>query len=193
MASDDEDQLNIVRSGNELYFYEEISTESVLRLNTILRTMERQVHGPIVLYINSPGGCVFSGLSAMDHILSLKVPVHTVADGLCCSAATFMFLAGEKRFIKPHAHVLIHQISQESEWVRFEDMKDELKNLEKLMNHVIEIYRDATALPEVKLKRMMKRDMYLDAEDCIRYKIADEIFPSFQKISRQRTQPDQSE
>lgn len=187
MGSDDE-ELNITRNGNEIYFYEEVSTESVLHLNAMLKRMEREVHCPIVIYINSPGGCVFSGLSAMDHISSLKVPVHTVADGLCCSAATFMFLAGEKRFIKTHAHVLIHQISQESEWVRFEDMKDELKNLEKLMEHVIQIYRDTTDLPESKLRRMMKRDMYLDATDCIKYKIADELFPSYQKISRQRTE-----
>lgn len=190
MGSDGE-ELNITRNGNELYFYEEVSTESVLYLNSMLKRMERDVHGPIVLYINSPGGCVFSGLSAMDHISSLRVPVHTVADGLCCSAATFMFLAGEKRFIKPHAHVLIHQISQESEWVRFEDMKDELKNLEKLMEHVVQIYRDTTDLPETKLKRMMKRDMYLNAEDCIKYKIADELFPVYQKISRSRTQESQ--
>jgi ATP-dependent Clp endopeptidase proteolytic subunit ClpP len=187
----DADELNITYSGNELYFYEEVNTESVLCLNTMLKTMEREVHGPIILYINSPGGDVFCGLSAMDHVAAIKVPVHTVADGLCCSAATFIFLAGEKRFIKPHAHVLIHQISQESEWVRFEDMKDELKNLEKLMDNVIQIYRDMTELPETKLKRMMKRDMYLDADDCITYKIADEIFPSFQYTLRSKRQPSQ--
>ena len=185
----DADELNITYIGNELYFYEEVNTESILYLNTMLKTMEKEVYGPIILYINSSGGDVFCGLSAMDHIASIKVPIHTVADGFCCSAATLMFLAGEKRFIKPHAHVLIHQISQESEWVRFEDVKDELKNLEKLMANVIQIYRDMTDLPESKLKRMMKRDIYLDAEDCITYKIADEIFPSFQCTLRSKRQP----
>lgn len=185
MGNDDEEpQLNVVRRGNEVYFYEEVTSESILKLNVLLKIMERDVHGPIVLYINSPGGDVFAGLSAMDHILSLRVPVHTVADGLCCSAATFLFLAGEKRFIKPHAHLLIHQISQESDWVRFEDMKDELRNLEKLMNRVLDIYRETTCLPESKLKRMMKRDMYMDSEECIRYCVADELFPVCQKISR---------
>jgi ATP-dependent protease ClpP protease subunit len=187
----EEEGLNIKCLNNELYFYEDITPKSVLCLNTFLRTMERNVHGPIILYINSVGGDLFSGLSAMDHIMSTKVPVHTVADGLCCSAATFMFLAGQKRLIKQHSHLLIHQISQESEWVRFEDMKDELKNLEKLMANVIQIYRDYTELPEPKLKRMMKRDMYLDADECIKYKIADEIFPSCQNVSRSKREAPQ--
>ncbi len=190
MESEDEG-LNIRRLNNELYFYEDITPKSILYLNTLLRSMEREVHGPIVLYINSVGGDLFSGLSAMDHIMSTKVPVHTVADGLCCSAATFMFIAGHKRFIKQHAHILIHQISQESEWVRFEDMKDELKNLEKLMDNVILIYRDMTDLPDQKLNRMMKRDIYLDANECIKYKIADEIFPSYQSVSRAKKEDPQ--
>lgn len=189
---EDDPQPNVIRRGNEIYFYEEITNESILKLNTLLR----EVHtGPIIIYINSPGGDVFAGLSGMDHILNVRVPVHTVADGLCCSAATFLFLAGEKRYIKPHAHLLIHQISQESDWVRFEDMKDELRNLEKLMNRVISIYRETTALPETKLKRMMKRDIYMDADECIRYSVADELFPVYQKISRGERQcmPQKSE
>ena len=187
----EEEELNIKCLNNELYFYEDVTPRSILYLNTLLRSMEREVHGPIILYINSGGGDLFSGLSAMDHIISTKVPVHTVADGLCCSAATFMFIAGQKRFIKPHSHILIHQISQESEWVKFEDMKDELRNLEKLMKNVIQIYRDYTDLPENKLKRMMKRDMYLDADECIKHKIADEIFPACQNASRPRREAPQ--
>ena len=174
---DDEEILNIKRVYNELYFYEDVTTESVLELNTKLREMSK-VHDalPIILYIQSNGGDLFAGLSAMDHIKSCRKPVYTVADGICCSAATFMFLGGAKRFIKPHAHFLIHQISADSDWVKFEDIKDEMNNLQRLMDKVIGIYREFTNLPEKKLKRLMRHDIYMDADQCVKYDIAHEIF-----------------
>lgn len=183
MAEEEEEKIHIERFQNEIYFFDDVTTLTVMRLNILLRQMEREYinqNTPIILYIHSGGGDLFAGLSSMDHIHNLKVPVHTVADGLCCSAATFIFLGGSKRFVKSHAHMLIHQISSDSEWVKFEDMKDEMKNLERLMNRVLTIYREKTSLPEKKLKRLMKHDMYLSPEQCITYNIADEIFPSFQ-------------
>ena len=183
MAEEEQEKLHICRVHNEIYFFEDVTTVTVMKLNMMLRAMEREYIGqntPIILYIHSGGGDLFSGLSAMDHIRNMRVPVHTVADGLCCSAATFIFLGGSKRYVKSHAHMLIHQISSDSEWVKFEDMKDEMKNLERLMNRVLTIYREKTSLPEKKLKRLMKHDMYLSPEQCITYRIADEIFPSFQ-------------
>jgi ATP-dependent protease ClpP protease subunit len=183
MAEEEQQTSHIERFQNEIYFFDDVTTLTVMRLNILLRQMEREYIGqntPIILYIHSGGGDLFAGLSSMDHIHNRKVPVHTVADGLCCSAATFIFLGGSKRFVKSHAHMLIHQISSDSEWVKFEDMKDEMKNLERLMNRVLTIYREKTSLPEKKLKRLMKHDMYLSPEQCITYNIADEIFPSFQ-------------
>ena len=173
----DEESLNIVKIRNELYFYEDVTAESILELNTQLRIMEREYEGlPIILYIHSNGGELFAGLSGMDHIKSCKKTVYTVADGICCSAATFLFLGGQKRFIKPHAHFLIHQISADSEWVKFEDMKDEMNNLQRLMDKVIGIYRELTNLPEKKLKRLMRHDIYLDADECVKYDIAHDMF-----------------
>lgn len=183
MGEEEEEKVYIQRVRNEIYFYDDVSTQTVMRLNILLREMENE-YTHIVLYIHSGGGDLFSGLSAMDHIQSMRTPVHTVADGLCCSAATFIFLGGSKRFVKSHAHMLVHQISSESGWVKFEDMKDEMKNLERLMQQVLSIYRERTNLPEKKLKRLMRHDMYLSPEQCVTYGIADELFPSYQNIER---------
>lgn len=173
----EEESLNIRRVRNEIYFYEDVTPQSVLELNTLLREADNILDGfPIILYIHSDGGDLFSGLSAMDHVESCKKPVYTVSDGLCCSAATFIFLGGSKRFVKKHSHMLIHQISSEGDWVRFEDMKDEMYNLQRLMDKVFTLYREYTNLPEKKLKRLMKKDVYLDAEQCIKYDIAHDYF-----------------
>jgi len=177
MHEEDEPQLNIEVLDNEIYFYEEISDETILKLNIELRKLAKTKPAEILLFINSGGGDVFAGFSAMDHIRSSKVPVTTIADGLCCSAATLLLLGGHKRLVKEHSHVLIHQISSDSSaWVKFEDLKDEIKNLEMLMGKMVDVYRQQTELPEKKLLRMMKHDMYLSSEQCVKFGIASGIY-----------------
>ncbi len=169
--------------GNEVYFYGEVSQESVLELNITLKTLQRDLlikyaeigleESPTIkLYIHSEGGCVFAGLSAMDHIRTMKIPVTTIVDGVCCSAATFILLGGKKRLMKENSFVLIHQLSN-TFWGKFEELKDEMETVTKLMEHIKNLYRKNTTLSETKLKRLMKRDVYLDGDECIRYNIVE--------------------
>jgi len=174
---EEEPELNIKVFENEIYFYEEVTDETILNLNIELRKLARQKPASITLFINSTGGDVFAGFSALDHIRGSPVPVTTVADGLCCSAATLLLLGGSTRLVKEHSHVLIHQISTESSaWAKFEDLKDEIKNLETLMSKMVDVYRQCTELPEKKLTRMMKHDIYLSSDQCIKYGIASGIW-----------------
>lgn len=174
--------------GNEIYFCADIHEESVSELNQTLKKTQMDlivksaamgIEPPgIVLYIHSNGGCVFSGLSAMDHIRSMKIPVTTVVDGVCCSAATFVLLGGHTRIMKRNSFVLIHQISNNM-WGKFEELKDEMQTVTNLMEHVKRIYRSETSLTEKKLKTLMKRDVYLDSSQCIKYGIVSGLLPSF--------------
>ena len=50
----------------------------------------------IYLYIYSPGGDLYMGFSGYEFIKNSKVPIYTYIDGMIASAATFLFLAGEK-------------------------------------------------------------------------------------------------
>lgn len=176
---EEESELNIQVFDNEIYFYEEVTDETILKLNIEIRKLIKARVAEIVIFINSTGGDVFSGFSAMDHIRASPVPVTTVADGLCCSAATLLLLGGHLRLVKEHSHVLIHQISTESSaWAKFEDMKDEMKNLEILMGKMVDVYRQQTDLPEKKLGRMMKHDIYLSSDLCIKYGIASAVWSS---------------
>lgn len=179
--SDDEEDVNVTVDDNDIYFYDSVSDKSVMKLNIELKKLERKLKdkkkGKITIYINSVGGDVFAGFSAMDHIVGCKVKVVTVADGLCCSAATLIYLGGHKRLVKKHSMFLIHQISSDSSsWVKFEDMKDDMKNSERMMEKMLDVYRENTQLPEKKLRRMMRHDMYLTSDQCIEYGIASEIY-----------------
>ena len=65
----------------------------------------------IYLYINSPGGSVTAGMAIYDTMQYIKPDVVTVGMGLAASMGQFLLTAGApgKRYITPHARVLLHQ------------------------------------------------------------------------------------
>src|SRR6478609_11668889 len=67
----------------------------------------------IIFYINSPGGSVYDAFAIYDTMQFVKSPVHTYGIGMQASAAAFLLSSGEKgkRYLLPHATVMIHQPS----------------------------------------------------------------------------------
>jgi len=169
---------------NRIYFYSHIETEKILQLNRNIRSMginlqreatiQNRQPANIYLHIQSYGGSIFAGLAGMDEIINSVVPVHTMVDGCCASAATFLSVCGKKRFINRHAYMLIHQISSFM-WGKYEDFKDEMENLDKLMLMIREIYGEYTTVPIKKLEGILKHDLWFDANECKEYGMVDEI------------------
>lgn len=170
---------------NRIFFYSEIERDKILQLNKRVRELnnqhlvETQNRGlsevpPIYLHINSFGGGIFSGLSAMDNILQCKCDVFTVVDGVCASAATFISVVGKKRYITPHSFMLIHQLSSMF-WGKYNEMKDEMQNLDLFMNIIRGVYGNYTKIPEKELNKILDRDIFFDAKTCIKYGLVDEI------------------
>ncbi len=169
---------------NRIYFYSEVNRPKNLELNKNIVTMANTLYnrgqslsvdpGRIFLHINSGGGSVFAGMSSVDYILNSKVPITTVIDGCAASAATIMSVVGHHRVMHKHAFMLIHQISS-AMWGKFEDMKDDMKNSELLMETIIKIYEEHTRIPRSELKEILKRDIWWDAKTCLDYGLVDEI------------------
>ena len=111
----------------------------------------------------------------MDHISSMKTHVTTIADGFCASAATFLLMAGKVRMATPSAYILIHQISSGNFWGKYEELKDEMKMCDNLMEMLKNIYTTKTDLPEKKLNKLLKRDITLTAEQCLKFIVVDQI------------------
>ena len=186
LAFDDSDddvkeqkQLNIITHGNNIYYYEPIDKIPILELINQLKELESilinlkytyDVNPVIKLHIYSEGGDAFMGLSIYDFIKTLKIPVHTYIDGLIASAATFLFLAGKKRFMTENSNILIHQIST-GFWGKFEDLKDEYKNTTELMKIAKKIYTDNTSMSKKTIDDIIKRELYLTYQDALKYKI----------------------
>jgi ATP-dependent Clp endopeptidase proteolytic subunit ClpP len=184
--SDVEEDTNKVKVvENDIFFYSGIDNDSILNLNTAIKKLERKLlkraididgYNPVInLHIKSGGGDIFAGLSGMDHISSCRVPINTIADGLCASAATFLLMGGSTRYIRPSAYVLIHQLSS-GFWGKFEDLKNELESCEKFMKIIRGIYEEKATIPQKTLNSMMKRDIYVTAKECLRFGIVDEIY-----------------
>ena len=110
----------------------------------------------------------------MNVLETARVKVVTIAQGSCCSAATFVLLGGSERRMGRNAYVLIHQLSTEM-WGNFQELKHELKSTDKFMKMLKKMYLSKTEIPEKKFKRLMRKDIYLSPEACLKYKIVDAV------------------
>src|SRR6056300_1512999 len=148
--------------GNEILFYADVDRENALdfvekfkKLEIELLKKKAELFGyePLIrVHIMYEGGDIFAGMNMMNVLETSRVKIHTIAQGSCCSAATFMLLGGSERRMGRNAYVLIHQISTEM-WGNFQELKHELKSTDKFM------------------RMLMKKDIYLSPKDCLKYGI----------------------
>jgi ATP-dependent Clp endopeptidase proteolytic subunit ClpP len=173
-----QDESSVVTShGREVFFHGPVTPASVLKLQTtLLEAAAAPSRDPVVyLYINSEGGDLYAGLAAMDYIATFRAPVHTVVQGLVASAATLIALAGKRRFIMPHAHLLVHQLST-GFWGKFNEMVEEYKTSKQLMKLLTRIYVDRTSMDREDVKAMLGKETHLSAKKAIQLGFADEVY-----------------
>ncbi len=130
----------------------------------------------IHFYINSPGGSVTAAMAIYDTMHILSCPVNTYCVGLAASAAAVLLGGGAKgkRFILPHAKVMIHQ-----PWGQVggqvSDIKiqaDEILKTRALLNEIMAA--DTGKTPE-QLAKDTDRDNYMTAQEAVEYGIVDSI------------------
>ena len=180
-----DNRLKIEVFNNKIYFYEDITTQSVLTLSKHLLTLENNLlkvqqeltleeTPKIFLYIQSNGGDAYAGLSIMNTLESMRVPVVTIVNGIVASAATLMLLGGSERHMQRNSNILIHQI-RGGIWGKYDDLQDEMKNSAQLMKDLENIYTSKTSIPLTFLRRIIKRELNMNPEQCLEYNIIDKI------------------
>lgn len=175
---------NIYSDDNHIYFYSEVSKKTIFELNKEIRKVTQTMKDigsrfsidppPIYLHINSFGGSIFAAMSSVDIIENNSVPIYTVVEGCAASAATLMSVVGKKRFMRPNAHMLIHQLSTIF-WGKMEEFDDEMKNLNRLMELIKTIYKEHTNVPVKKINEILKHDIWWDTSKCLKFKLIDDI------------------
>jgi ATP-dependent protease ClpP protease subunit len=168
---------------NHIYFHAEVDRGSVFEMIEHLRKCELKnivnAHKlciddiPIYLHINSFGGSVFDAMTAIDAIQSCKVPVYTIIEGSTASAGTLISIVGVKRFMRPNAHMLIHQLSS-GFWGKMSELTDEFENNTLLMNKIKNLYKDYASIPRKDLAEILKHDLWWDYDKCKKCGLVDE-------------------
>jgi ATP-dependent protease ClpP protease subunit len=176
----------IDRIGNKIYFYHCVNSKNMLKLKKVYEECIRDIipksidfdFDPVIeLHIYSDGGDVFMGLDMYKFIVRMnkRVPTHTYVDGFLASSATFIYLAGVKRFISQYDHILMHQISIPLFYGKHEEMLDECENNESIMRCLHDLYTNTTTLSKSMLKKLLKNELYLNYSECIKYGISELI------------------
>ena len=169
---------------NKIYYYSNVNRESAVELNKKIGELESKsltmsktldIDTPsIKVLINSGGGSITAGISSMDTILRCKVPVETYVDGFCASAATFLSVVGEKRFMSRNSYMLIHQLSTNF-WGKYSEFEDEKQNLDLMMKTIKRVYKEYTKVPMKKIDEILKHDLMWDATTCLEYGLIDKV------------------
>lgn len=130
----------------------------------------------IQLYINSPGGYVTSGFSMYDTIRAIKSPVSTICTGLAASMGSILLSAGEKgrRFIQPHARVMIHQPSGGARGPAA-DIEITAQEIIKTKELSAQILADNCGQSFERIMKDFNRDHWMGAEESVDYGIVDGI------------------
>ena len=129
---------------------------------------------PIVLWINSRGGSVYDGFSIIDCMNGLSSPVVTIVNGEACSMAGIISIFGAKRYITKNAVWMAHDMGAGcNDYVT--KVKYRIENAEKLQSKVMQMFRDKTKLTETDLEQSRHGELWLDAEECKKKGIVDQI------------------
>lgn len=130
----------------------------------------------ISLYINSPGGVVTSAMSIFDTMNYVKCDVSTLCLGQACSAGSLLLMAGTKgkRFVLPHARVMVHQPSggAQGQATDIEIQAREILNMRSKLN---QIYADLTGQPLSVVEEAMERDRFMSPKEALDFGLVDEI------------------
>lgn len=130
----------------------------------------------IKFYINSPGGYVTAGFSIYDVMKEIESPVSTICTGLAASMGSILLSAGDKgkRFIQPHARVMIHQPSGGTRGVA-SDIEITAREILLTKEISARILSENTGQTFEKVMKDFNRDHWLGAEESLEYGIVDHI------------------
>ena len=173
---------------NHIYFRSDVTRGSITQLiklindanfeYNLLKTTCRLAKleaNPIYLHITSMGGDGMYAFLAYDAIKRSKIPIYTISEGIACSAGTILAVAGIKKYATPNTFILIHQLSTSAAGT-YEQILDHNANNIEVMNTIKKIYLGNTKMKSKDIDSLLKRDLMLDTDKCLKFGIIDELY-----------------
>ena len=130
----------------------------------------------IQIYINSPGGQVYSGLAIYDTMQYVKPDIQTTCIGIAMSMGAVILAGGAKgkRVALPNAKILIHQVSGGFQG-QATDIEIQARETINLKRRLEEILAEHTGKPTEQVAKDMERDYFLTSQEAQDYGIIDNV------------------
>ncbi|HEX5618106.1 MAG TPA: ATP-dependent Clp protease proteolytic subunit [Solirubrobacteraceae bacterium] len=130
----------------------------------------------IAMYINSPGGVVYSGLAIYDTMQFIKPDVATVCCGVAMSMGSLLLAGGAhgKRSALPNSRILLHQPSGGFQG-QATDIQIHAKEALALRRRVEEIYAQHTGRTVDDVSDVLERDRFFTPEQALDYGLVDQV------------------
>jgi ATP-dependent Clp protease, protease subunit len=164
----------------------EVDSDLAKRVNRQLLAMERaDASAPIVLWVDCPGGEVYSGFAIYDTIRFIQPRVLTVVAGLAASMGSVIALAAEKedRLALPNAKLLIHQpliggVLRGSA----SDLEIHAKDILELKRKMHRLYAERTGTPVERFVELMERDRWIEPPEALELGLIGKVISSRKEL-----------
>ena len=140
---------------------------------------------PITVFINSPGGEIFSGFAIFDMLKFITCPVTTVVTGFAASMGSILSLAADegRRFAMPQAKIMIHQPLLMGYQGRASECEIQAREILKTRDHLVQLYADQTGKSHEEIKKALDRDNWFTAEEALEYGLLDKVVHSRSELN----------
>lgn len=140
---------------------------------TLLDKLNESGAKELICHIDSYGGSVSAGIAMYNMLRNCGVKVTTIAEGFCCSAASLVFMAGEKRIMRGASLLMIHNA-----WTaaagNADDLRKTAEDLDKISKTAANIYREHISLEDGKLEELLAAESWIDPEEAVSWGFATE-------------------
>lgn len=133
---------------------------------------------PIHIYINSPGGSVTAGLAILDTMRLVKSKIYTYCIGLAASMGSILLSSGDKRYIVPHAEVMIHQPLGGTKG-QATDIEIAAKHISRTKEVLNSILAENCSRTYEEVSQDTERDNWKSAAEALEYGLVDKIITKF--------------
>lgn len=140
----------------------------------------------IILYINSPGGVIYSGLAIYDTMQVVRCPVATTCVGMAASMAAILLTAGSKgrRVALPNARIMIHQPHGGARG-QASDIEIQARETRYLKDVLIDVISSTTGKSKDQVHKDIDRDNYMSPQQAKEYGLIDEVLAPRRKGAKE--------
>nr|YP_011034544.1 ATP-dependent Clp protease proteolytic subunit [Goeppertia makoyana]WRI58248.1 ATP-dependent Clp protease proteolytic subunit [Goeppertia makoyana] len=168
-----------------LFLFEEIESEISNKIVGLMVYLSLEdPTKDLCLFINSPGGCIISGMAIYDIMQSIPPDVYTIGTGSIASMGSFVLVGGTitKRIALPHARIMIHQPASSLNRLGSEKLSLDAFEVSNFLIDIIDIYVQRTGQPYHIIYKDLERDEFMSAIEAQAHGLVDLLGIDFSKL-----------